>query len=243
MGDDKQIATGEDKKYQELLRKNVTFSAFPQRDPPKTLRELWSHAVEYYFNKKYSDSIHVFGISNTFSDIISSLDGELNPTISGKKPCVLGDLNIFTHGRQVEKAGKFAGTEFNLKFTAHDKDNWVSEEELEKYLGNWLKVSPSLKWNLVHIKDRLDSKSTIWFRGCNIGKSKKILKLVHEMFWGKPKVCGYDLRSWLSFDYNAPIKDKDFKSVSVSLIDPTKKKGNKLKEGTPEFQQHVVCYP
>ena len=243
MGDDKKTSTGGDKKFQELPRKNITFSAFPLKDPPKTKPELWNHAVEYYFNEKYSDSIHVFRISNIFSEIISYLDGELNPTISGEKPYVLGDLNIFTHGRQVKKAGKFASTEFNLKFTAHDKDNWVSAEALEGYLDDWLKISPSIRWNLQSIKDRIDSKSTIWFRGCNIGKYKKILKLVHEMFLEKPKVCGYDLRVWLSYEYNPPIAVKDFKSVSVALLDPTKKKGKILKEGTPEFNKHVVCYP
>ncbi len=243
MGDDKKTSTGSDKTFQELKRKNVTFSAFSKREPPRSQKELWNHAVEYYFDEKYTDSIHVFRINNIFSDIVSDLDRELNPSISGEKPYVLGDLNIFTHGRVVVQGKKIIGTEYNLKFTAQDKNNWVSAEDLEKYLDDWIKVSPSMRFNLQNIKNRIDSNSTIWFRGCNIGKYKKLLQLVHEMFWEKPKVCGYDLRAWLSFNYNPPVQNKDFTSVTVRLIDPTKKKGKFLQEGTSEFNKHVVCYP
>ena len=201
MGDDKKTATGNNKKFQELPRKNITFSAFPLKEPPKTKKQLWNHAVKYYFEEKYSDSTHVFNIGNVFSDVLSNLERELITTISGEKQYALGDLNIYTHGRQVKQAGKFVGTEFNMKFTAGDKNDWVSAEDLEIYLRDWMKTSPGLRWTLQNIKNRIDSKSTIWFRGCNIGKYKKILELVHQMFWEKPKVCGYDLRAWLSFDY------------------------------------------
>jgi len=243
MGDDKKTATGKDLKYQELKRKNLTFSAFKQKEPPTTQKELWNHAVEYYFDEKYSDSIHVFQVNHVLSEIISMLDRELNPTISGESPYLLGDLNIFTHGRVVYQGKKLVGTEYNLKFNTRDKNNWVSSEDLEKYLDDWIETSPGIRFNLQSIKNRLDSNSTIWYRGCNIGKYKKILKLTRDMFWGIPKVCAYDLRARLSFEYDLPIRMKEITGASVHLILPRKKGRKMLKEGTPEFNNHVICVP
>jgi len=231
MGDEEKPKSGKELEYREFESKNFSFANVAKVAVPRKRGDLLGHATEYHYAEKYKNTEHVFELTNIFSEIISKLNAELNPSVSGKGPYVLGELNIDTHGRSGE---------YNLRFTPKDSDEWVSPEELEKYLKEWERTSPMMRHNLVQIRERLDSSSTIWLRGCNIGKYKRVLELLREMFWNKPKVCGYDLTAQLKYTYEPPMSNKKITSTQEVLLG---KGGREYPEGTPEFEKHVICVP
>jgi hypothetical protein len=205
--------TGKTLQFKDLERVNIIFN-----NPTTIIREkdkLDGYLLKFYYNRKYSNSIHFYQEDDTFSNIIQEVSNILAPSRIDKNPYALNEMAIHAHAFRPlnTPSGDSGNIRLVLKFTPQDQDGFLSNEEMQMCsptesiesirntnLAAYLAIS-NIKSNLEKIKSHIDEQSTIWVLGCNIGRNIAFLKTLYAIFWNKPKICGYNAYVAPYFEY------------------------------------------
>lgn len=194
------------------------------QDPPKTANPFYTEAKKYF-------SVHYPKATIVTSE--RTLEGLLG-YIESKIPKPIGNLFVVSHGNQDGTLSFGLDAADLVRDPAHPTsihgDSRLSPQEVRTALH-----PASGKSLLPAVGDKIDAKTTIHIRGCDLGQNKEFVNLIDEAFGGKGRVVAstheqvYGEDSTLGKNAKAKakkdIEDSEPKPTPVDpKIDKSKKK-------------------